>query len=34
MYERAGFVPAEPFGDYLRTEDNTFYSAARCYGPP
>ena len=21
----AGFVPAEPFGDYQRTEDNTFY---------
>jgi putative acetyltransferase len=25
MYVSAGFVPAEPFGDYQRTEDNTFY---------
>ena len=25
MYASAGFVPAEPFGDYQRTEDNTFY---------
>ena len=25
MYTAAGFVPAEPFGDYQRTEDNTFY---------
>jgi putative acetyltransferase len=28
MYARAGFEPAEPFGAYLRTEDNTFYSLA------
>jgi putative acetyltransferase len=26
MYARAGFEPAEPFGAYLRTEDNTFYA--------
>jgi putative acetyltransferase len=26
MYTSSGFVPAEPFGDYVRTEDNTFYS--------
>jgi putative acetyltransferase len=25
MYASAGFVPAEPFGDYQRTDDNTFY---------
>ena len=25
LYTGAGFVPAEPFGDYQRTEDNTFY---------
>jgi hypothetical protein len=28
MYESSGFTPAEPFGGYLRTEDNTFYSLA------
>jgi putative acetyltransferase len=28
LYERAGFVPAEPFADYVRTEDNTFYALA------
>ncbi len=28
MYESAGFVPAEPFGEYERTEDNTFYTLA------
>jgi len=26
MYASRGFVPAEPFGDYVRTEDNTFYT--------
>jgi putative acetyltransferase len=26
LYERAGFSPAEPFADYVRTEDNTFYT--------
>ena len=26
MYVSRGFVPAEPFGDYVRTEDNTFYT--------
>ena len=26
LYARAGFAPAEPFGGYQRTEDNTFYS--------
>jgi putative acetyltransferase len=26
LYVSAGFVPAEPFGGYQRTEDNTFYS--------
>ena len=26
LYERAGFTPAEPFADYVRTEDNTFYT--------
>jgi putative acetyltransferase len=26
MYASAGFQPAEPFGGYQRTEDNTFYS--------
>jgi len=26
MYVNAGFAPAEPFADYVRTEDNTFYS--------
>jgi putative acetyltransferase len=26
LYVRAGFVPAEPFGGYQRTQDNTFYS--------
>jgi putative acetyltransferase len=25
LYASAGFVPAEPFGGYQRTEDNTFY---------
>jgi len=25
MYVSSGFEPAEPFGDYVRTEDNTFY---------
>jgi putative acetyltransferase len=28
LYERAGFCPAEPFADYVRTEDNTFYALA------
>jgi putative acetyltransferase len=28
MYERAGFWPAEPFADYVRTGDNTFYALA------
>jgi putative acetyltransferase len=28
MYAGAGFLPAEPFGGYQRTEDNTFYSLA------
>ena len=28
MYVSAGFEPAEPFGGYQRTEDNTFYSLA------
>lgn len=28
MYASAGFVPAEPFGGYQRTADNTFYSRA------
>jgi putative acetyltransferase len=28
LYASAGFVPAEPFGGYQRTEDNTFYSLA------
>ena len=28
LYTGAGFVPAEPFGGYQRTEDNTFYSLA------
>jgi putative acetyltransferase len=26
LYERAGFTPAAPFADYVRTEDNTFYT--------
>jgi putative acetyltransferase len=26
LYESSGFRPAEPFADYVRTEDNTFYS--------
>jgi putative acetyltransferase len=26
LYESSGFQPAEPFADYVRTEDNTFYS--------
>ena len=26
MYESSGFTPAEPFADYVRTEDNTFYT--------
>jgi putative acetyltransferase len=26
LYASSGFVPAEPFGDYVRTEDNTFYA--------
>jgi putative acetyltransferase len=26
MYSGSGFVPAEPFADYVRTEDNTFYT--------
>ena len=26
MYVSRGFVPAEPFADYVRTEDNTFYT--------
>ena len=28
MYVSRGFVPAEPFGDYFRTGDNTFYTLA------
>jgi len=28
MYEAAGFAPAEPFADYVRTGDNTFYAIA------
>jgi putative acetyltransferase len=28
MYVKAGFEPAEPFGNYHRTEDNTFYTLA------
>ncbi len=28
MYASAGFLPAEPFGGYQRTEDNTFYRLA------
>ncbi len=26
LYASTGFVPAEPFADYVRTEDNTFYA--------
>jgi putative acetyltransferase len=26
LYASSGFVPAEPFADYVRTEDNTFYT--------
>ncbi len=26
MYESSGFMPGEPFADYVRTEDNTFYT--------
>ena len=26
LYESTGFVPAEPFADYVRTGDNTFYA--------
>jgi putative acetyltransferase len=26
LYESTGFVPAETFADYVRTEDNTFYA--------
>jgi putative acetyltransferase len=26
LYESSGFVPAEPFADYARTGDNTFYT--------
>jgi len=26
MYESSGFTPGEPFADYVRTEDNTFYT--------
>jgi putative acetyltransferase len=28
LYESNGFVPAEPFADYFRTGDNTFYTLA------
>jgi putative acetyltransferase len=28
MYSRCGFVPGEPFADYVQTEDNTFYTLA------
>jgi putative acetyltransferase len=28
MYASRGFVPAEPFADYFRTGDNTFYTLA------
>ncbi len=28
MYVSSGFVPAGPFGGYVRTEDNTFYTLA------
>jgi putative acetyltransferase len=28
MYEAAGFLPAGPFADYVRTGDNTFYALA------
>jgi hypothetical protein len=26
LYASRGFTPAEPFADYARTEDNTFYT--------
>ena len=26
LYTGSGFVPGEPFADYVRTEDNTFYT--------
>lgn len=26
MYETSGFLPGEPFADYVRTIDNTFYT--------
>jgi putative acetyltransferase len=26
LYASRGFVPAEPFADYVRTDDNTFYT--------
>jgi putative acetyltransferase len=26
MYASGGFVPGEPFADYVRSEDNTFYT--------
>jgi putative acetyltransferase len=26
MYSSSGFVPGEPFADYVRSEDNTFYT--------
>ena len=28
MYVSRGFVPSEPFADYFRTGDNTFYTVA------
>jgi putative acetyltransferase len=32
MYESSGFTPGEPFADYVRTEDNTFYTLALVEG--
>ena len=28
MYASGGFTPGEPFADYVRSEDNTFYTVA------
>ncbi len=28
MYSGSGFLPGEPFADYVRSEDNTFYTLA------
>jgi putative acetyltransferase len=34
MYSSTGFLPAEPFADYKRTKDNTFYTLPLPHSEP